>query len=269
MSYLFAVALFIRNNPLNIKTSIIEKLLLYTLAGRIGYNEKTWISQLELSHEMQISERHLRRAIANMSKLGIILIKKKWRSNHYFLDKNTLLAGHRSPVKEDVSPDTDVLSEGLSPDIHDTITGLTSPLINDKNALQVVESEEEKSTKKMLKVTNKINNKIKVTISCARFDEFWGVYPRKIAPKVARKKWTTLKCDKIADEIISDVKARNATEWATKEKQFIPHPSTYLHQERWKDEPEGLANAKVSGHSKLTHRQTVHKRNWDRLKNWN
>lgn len=253
MSYLVSVALFIRKNPLNIKTTIIEKLLLYTLAGRIGQNEKTWISQEVLANEMQVSERHMRRAITKLSKLGIILIKKVWRHNHYFLDKNMLLTGHPCPMKDEVSPDTQVRLEPSSPDTRVQITGLPSPMIEQKNELQVIETKKEKTTDDAPESNKESNNKRIKKQSLVRFDEFWSEYPRKISKKSAIRKWTTLKCDKFADEIIRNVKARNAEEWKGKEMQFIPHPTTFLNQERWKDEPEIINHAthqRPNGHTR-------------------
>jgi len=68
------------------------------------------------------------------------------------------------------------------------------------------------------------------------FDEFWKAYPRKVAKQTALKAWNGAKADKIAEQIIEDVKRRCETEWKGQEVQFIPHPATYLHQRRWEDE---------------------------------
>ena len=46
-----------------------------------------------------------------------------------------------------------------------------------------------------------------------------------------------MKCDKIADLIIADVKLRSDTEWKDQEVRYIPHPTTYIHGRRWEDEP--------------------------------
>jgi hypothetical protein len=69
-----------------------------------------------------------------------------------------------------------------------------------------------------------------------RFEDFWAVYPRKVSKQSAIKAWSGGKCSKIADTIISDVQKRIGTEWNVAEMQFIPHPTTYLHQRRWEDE---------------------------------
>lgn len=68
------------------------------------------------------------------------------------------------------------------------------------------------------------------------FDEFWALYPRKVAKAVARKAFQRLTeqqqldaCKAIDDHLMY---------WKAKETglEFIPHPATWLNQERWEDE---------------------------------
>ena len=68
------------------------------------------------------------------------------------------------------------------------------------------------------------------------FDDFWAVYPRKVAKNNAIKAWNAGKFNKIAEIIIADVRKRVDTEWKGQDLQYIPHPTTYLHQRRWEDE---------------------------------
>lgn len=68
------------------------------------------------------------------------------------------------------------------------------------------------------------------------FDEFWALYPRKIAKAVARKAWSRLNQQQQLDAAKA---IQNHIEyWASKETEleFIPHPATWLNQERWEDE---------------------------------
>ena len=68
------------------------------------------------------------------------------------------------------------------------------------------------------------------------FDEFWSLYPRKIAKATARKAWAKLS----AEQQLMAAKAidTHCQYWSAKETEleFIPHPATWLHQERWEDE---------------------------------
>lgn len=71
---------------------------------------------------------------------------------------------------------------------------------------------------------------------CARFDDFWAVYPNKVKKKDALTAWKSGKCEKIADAIIADVQRRCDTEWKGQDMHYVPHPTTYIHQRRWEDE---------------------------------
>jgi len=75
-------------------------------------------------------------------------------------------------------------------------------------------------------------------LQAARFDEFWSVYPIKRGKKTARAKWVSKRLDERADELITDVQKRIASDeqWL---RGFAPHASTYLQQERWEDELQG------------------------------
>lgn len=69
------------------------------------------------------------------------------------------------------------------------------------------------------------------------FDTFWKSYPRKVAKGDARKAWTqTEKIRPSLDELIKSVEEHCKTEqWSKDGGAYIPHPSTYLRQERWDD----------------------------------
>ena len=68
------------------------------------------------------------------------------------------------------------------------------------------------------------------------FDEFWSLYPRKIAKATARKAWAKLS----AEQQLMAAKAidTHCQYWSAKETEleFIPHPATWINQERWEDE---------------------------------
>lgn len=74
-----------------------------------------------------------------------------------------------------------------------------------------------------------------------RFDEWYALYPRKVARKAAEKAWAKLApSDALVEQIMAGLRAQLPA-WARKpksERQFIPHPSTWLNQMRWLDEGE-------------------------------
>jgi len=70
------------------------------------------------------------------------------------------------------------------------------------------------------------------------FEQFYEKYPRKVAKKVAQKAWDRLtesekrEALQALDTHIQYWKATNT------EKEYIPHPATWLNQGRWDDEIE-------------------------------
>ena len=90
------------------------------------------------------------------------------------------------------------------------------------------------------------------------FEQFWEVYPRRVAVKEARKAWGKLKPDlALLETIKAHIKARLAAgEWA--DKKYIMHPSTFLNQERWTDE----IIQKATSTRDLTLEQELNDRSW-------
>jgi len=81
-----------------------------------------------------------------------------------------------------------------------------------------------KNDKKEKKDKNEIN---------IPFDDFWNLYNKKVGDKKGcERKWSKLK-DEQRQEIIGTL-----PKWMKqfKDKQYQPHPLTYLNQERWNDE---------------------------------
>lgn len=78
--------------------------------------------------------------------------------------------------------------------------------------------------------------------SVAGFDEFWTSYPKKVSKQKALSAFKKIKPDReLLERIISDVRRRaKSREWLKDGGQFIPHPTTYLNQQRWEDEQPKL-----------------------------
>jgi len=68
------------------------------------------------------------------------------------------------------------------------------------------------------------------------FDEFWMLYPRKVAKASARKAWKKLTETQQLEA--AKAIANHCQYWKAKETalEFIPHAATWLNQERWEDE---------------------------------
>lgn len=64
------------------------------------------------------------------------------------------------------------------------------------------------------------------------FEAFWKAYPRKVGKGAARKSWDRAKTLSYPDAIIAAVMRQTFDH----RERFIPHPATWLNQERWLDE---------------------------------
>ena len=73
------------------------------------------------------------------------------------------------------------------------------------------------------------------------FDRFWQAYPRHEAKLAARREFAKLKVDEpLLEAMLTWLNvARRSDQW--RDKRFIPHPSTWLHQKRWEDDPPPMS----------------------------
>lgn len=79
------------------------------------------------------------------------------------------------------------------------------------------------------------------------FDKFWKLYPRKAGKKAAYKEWLKINPTwQLADNIHrAVVEQKKSPQWNKDNGQYIPHPTTWLHQGRWDDEPIEIDNGKT------------------------
>ena len=76
------------------------------------------------------------------------------------------------------------------------------------------------------------------------FEQFWKEYPRKVSKKTAFTAFKNIK--HLKDEfpiIMQAVKLKKGSnDWRKNGGQYIPHPATFIHQERWKDEEQTISS---------------------------
>lgn len=70
-----------------------------------------------------------------------------------------------------------------------------------------------------------------------RFMDFWSAYPRRVGKGAARRSWEAAVKKGADPQTLVRSAARFAGEMADKDPKYIPHPSTWLNQERYEDEP--------------------------------
>lgn len=83
------------------------------------------------------------------------------------------------------------------------------------------------------------------------FDTWWAAYPKKVAKRLARKKFNDLAKEMPPlDQMLAILEMQKRSKaWLKNDGEFIPHPTTYLNQGRWEDElevalPKDIVNEK-------------------------
>ncbi|MBP3400017.1 MAG: hypothetical protein J6K75_09690, partial [Erysipelotrichaceae bacterium] len=82
------------------------------------------------------------------------------------------------------------------------------------------------------------------------FKEFWDLYPRKVSKKKSEETFLKkIKDEETYERLMNGLKAA-VNEWKTEKTQqkFIPHASTWLNHERWKDEALNASEESVQTH---------------------
>lgn len=71
------------------------------------------------------------------------------------------------------------------------------------------------------------------------FELFYKAYPRKVAPAKAREKWEALNPGpELLEKILKAVeRQKQQPQWLKDDGNYIPHPTTWLNQKRWEDQP--------------------------------
>lgn len=87
------------------------------------------------------------------------------------------------------------------------------------------------------------------------FEEFWKEYPNKTAKKKALESWVRIfkevpnieLADALAAQVMSGLaKAKKSSQWTKNNGDFVPHPTTWLNQERWNDEGNGGTQSRTT-----------------------
>jgi hypothetical protein len=80
------------------------------------------------------------------------------------------------------------------------------------------------------------------------FAAFWKAYPRKVGKEAAWKIWQRMKPspEQLSQMIAALTWQVLQEQWLRDGGQFVPHPSTYLNQGRWQDEPVFAASVNRS-----------------------
>lgn len=94
------------------------------------------------------------------------------------------------------------------------------------------------NTKRVSKKEKTTKSDDKKTMGDEHFDEFWDEYPRKVAKQKCKNKFLRLSVDKF-DTIMAALREQKETDqWQKDDGQYVPHPTTWINQGRWEDDPD-------------------------------
>ncbi len=94
----------------------------------------------------------------------------------------------------------------------------------------------------------------------ALFERFWQAYPRKIGKPAAKAKFVAALRTARVEDIAAGLH-RWCEHWAARgEPEFIPHPSTWLHQQRWNDTPPPVRGQRGAPTRPLTRMEQAYQR---------
>ena len=229
----------------NYMTSI-EKLLWYELMNinnRFNWSEWFYSSNQHVMAKASIgNENTLIRARNKLKQLNLIdfISGKKGQPTNYKIIK--LYLKNTSNIVGDIS-----VKEDCTSNIVGNMSGKMSVNMSVKTSAIVPDNKDYK-TKTKTKDIDFIKEKQEKE---SLFSLFWNAYPRKTAKGEALKAWKKIKNmnQDLLDEIIAGIeKYKKSSVWSSL--QFIPHPATFLNQERWKDEIDQSVN-KVNVPSQL------------------
>lgn len=81
------------------------------------------------------------------------------------------------------------------------------------------------------------------------FERFWAAYPRRVGKGSAKKAFEKKHCLSILPRILKAVGEQSGTvQWQKDGGQFIPHPATWINQERWQDDVSSFPAAIENQH---------------------
>lgn len=183
-----------------------SKLVYGRLMQYAGQDGRCFPKQKDLSMEVALQTRQIRNCLSELVKKGLIEMatrRDEMRPNDYFFLTHVWMEGEF------------VLEDG------EAINYLTSGTRLPIQENQLKESKDKNILSKM-----------------EDFEQFWNAYPRHTAKTNAMKSWLKIKPDdSLLKTILNAIEAQKQSKLHLKrDQQYIPHPATWLNQERWLDE---------------------------------
>jgi hypothetical protein len=203
-----------------------------------------YVTRNEIARRTGISAKRVSTSLATLTRLGIVSIETATHSGG---------GGVRWVVTFDFDAWEGALSGGaVSPTMPGTSAPAdpadTSPLgeTQERTSLAVVPTDD-------VTPREPATAALGTALASHYFDQFWAAYPRKVGKPAARRAFlAAVKRAMLLD--IAEGLARWRGHWAAENRpEFIPHPATWLNQDRWDDQPTPPSKPRSKTSSILDH----------------
>lgn len=228
----------------------------------------------EVQVDLGISEHSYRRWVANLKKHGYInvirtphglsisvnkaykrfgkKVRKLGQPCEWCGRRNLALANHHYPIsREDGGTKTVLICVVCHAIFHSTGYLHNHPIYSESRDMPQMQYEQSEVAYHSNKsgISNKTDtvDSNSKTYAQTSFEAFWKEYPRKVAKKKAQQSWDKIKPgEPEMKKIMAALAAvKRSAQWLKDDGQFIPHPATWLNQERFNDELPGSAEQKT------------------------
>lgn len=172
-----------------------------------------------------------------VSRSQALRAKKRWKSEKISAASNTMgeIDNSRKPLKPNNSAYAGAMPESCLP------SPSPSPSLRKEREedLKVFQEKETPGTIHTATVTSDPEkpSTLKPALIASAFEAWWKAYPRRTGKGAALKAYTSALKRASPDELMAG--ARTFSEWVERNEkppQYVPHPSTWLNQDRWLDE---------------------------------
>ena len=169
--------------------------------------------------------------LVKVSKNGTIILEKVKNMVGFETEWARKKKEYRDRLKQGQTEDNlETMSETMSGQSQDNVLPLSDKSKSKSKSKSIKETISEKSSVEIMPIVGEV-----LPEDEKMFLEFWAAYPKKVDKKGSERAFKNIKKLKsVFPEIMSALEIQKQSEqWSKNNGQFIPNPTTYIHQERW------------------------------------
>lgn len=215
-----------------------QVLLLISLAAKADDDgTRSWPSAAWLAERARCSVRSVRRHMAELEQAGVIRRGDQSSVQHLRGDRRPVvwdlaMEAESTPRGDIVAPRQVTPGQSVTPLRGVNLSRRSTPRGDSGGIHGVTAVADNKSLDKSLVLTH-AGEQTKVAAS--HFDAWWDAYPRKAGKGAARKAYARAS-RVVGHQVLLDAATRYRSD-PNRSDAFTAHPSTWLNQDRWEDEP--------------------------------